>query len=55
MVLKYNMLEYPNEVMDGIGKKIQGRQFERLLVKYTPQGIPVRESIQYFYDRNKVS
>ncbi len=32
----------------------KNEDFERLLVKYTTQGIPAGESIQHFCDRNKV-
>lgn len=33
----------------------KNEDFERLLVKYTSQGIPAGESIQYFCNKNKVS
>lgn len=32
----------------------KNEDYERLLVKYTTQGIPAGESIQHFCDRNKV-
>ena len=32
----------------------KNEDFERLLVKYTSEGLPAGESLQHFCDRNKV-
>ena len=33
---------------------LKNEDFERLLVKYTNEGLPAGESLQHFCDRNKV-